>query len=129
MPRTPPPLGTVIAEREYKLVRAGQRGKRVVVRFGAPVPDPSAPGTDWMCPYALVVSGKAQVRAVFGVDSLQALELALRLVPTLLAVLARDEGGELHSFGVKDTSLPRTGRTADGRAGPDGPGPRGGRGA
>lgn len=107
MTRTPPPLGTVIAEREYRLVRAGQRGKRVVVRFGSPVPDPSAPGTDWMCPYALVVSGKAQVRAVFGVDSLQALELALRLVPTLLAVLARDEGGELHSFGVKDTSLPR----------------------
>ena len=102
-----PPLGTIIAERHYRLDRGRSRGMRIIVRIGAPVRDPNPPGRDWACPYEVLVSGKRRQRAAYGIDSFQALELALRIVPTELASAARRHGGEVHLFGALDPSVPR----------------------
>ena len=101
-----PDLGEVIAERSYQLKRKAKRGMRVIVRVGTPVPDPNPPGRDWACPYEIIVSGKSKTRVTFGVDSMQALELTLRILPTHLAVLARAQKGKIYRFGQPDTTIP-----------------------
>jgi hypothetical protein len=44
-----------------------------------------------MCPYQVSCVGDKRVRAAFGVDAMQALVLALHLLPTELRALAREE--------------------------------------
>ena len=102
-----PPLGKVIAQRRYRLHRHGKRGMRIEVRVGCPIADPNPPGRDWACPYEITVSGKARLRAAYGVDMLQALELVLKILPSHLASLARQYDGEIHLFGALDPSIPR----------------------
>jgi hypothetical protein len=97
----------VVAERNYRLHRRAKRGLSVQARIGRPIPDPNAPTIAWACPYELLVSGKRRPGAVYGEDSLQALELALQLLPTLLGSLAREYDAEVHRFGSLDRSIPR----------------------
>lgn len=80
---------------------------RIEVHVGCPVADPNPPGRDWACPYEITVSGEPRLRAAYGVDALQALELALKILPVELASLARQHQGEIHLFGALDPSIPR----------------------
>lgn len=80
-----------IAELRLQLMRRGSKRKSAVhVTIGAPQPD----GNDWYCPICLkgLIGGKE--RRIFGVDSWQAIILALRLAETILQHEVR-KGGKL----------------------------------
>ncbi|MFB7122079.1 DUF6968 family protein [Kitasatospora sp. NPDC056273] len=78
-------LGRAVASRE--LVFTAPDGTRVpvLVEVGVPSRDPEGP--DWYCPYRITGHpGIAdRVTAIFGVDSLQALQLALTCLPDELS--------------------------------------------
>lgn len=85
-------LGTVVASRTLRYKPREGDVKEVVVRLGLPVPDESS--GDWVCPYH--ISGiyvRSKVRAVFGVDSMQALILALHALPVELQAEAAGNQG------------------------------------
>ena len=75
-------MGDVVAERT-EAFGAGAAVREVTVRIGRPRRDPDPPG-DWRCPVRLIGGDHDAVRWVHGVDSLQALALALRLAEILL---------------------------------------------
>jgi hypothetical protein len=68
-------LGQVIARRI--LSEQGVVGRKVVVSIGLPRPDPLK-GGDWECPFLIEGVGKSEVQKAFGVDSLQALIIAIQ---------------------------------------------------
>jgi hypothetical protein len=86
-------LGEVLASRTVRFRLNNGQPIRLAVTVGRPVPDPEAPYQDWFCPFQITGVGDEVVRAVFGVDAMQALILALHTLPTELRALARDESG------------------------------------
>jgi len=77
-------LGTVIAERRLRV--RGQPDLQVWIRIGMPRPFPDAAQGDYYCPYQITGIGSEKVQRAGGVDALQALELALHILPTELDV-------------------------------------------
>ncbi len=73
------PLGAVVARRELRT-----RGAAVVVFVGAPVH--VGDGWDWACPYRIEGLADVVEGRVFGIDALQALQLA---TPALRGELER----------------------------------------
>ena len=65
-------IGRPIAERVLSIEGSAET---VSVRLGEPQPFPD--GQDWYCPYEVVHGDQKMVRFAAGVDSLQALQLAL----------------------------------------------------
>ncbi len=78
-------LGEIVAERQIEGVAPDGSHFEVVIRFGAPRPDPLSSNGDWECPHQIVGLGDDTVQAVYGVDSLQALLLSVFAVRTKLA--------------------------------------------
>ena len=72
------PLGDVIAER---VLDAKKDGKSYVatVRIGRPMKSADAPG--YQCPYQVAGIGDDVVRSAAGEDSMQALWLAIQILP------------------------------------------------
>jgi hypothetical protein len=77
LPRTVP-LGRVIATRRFRLRR--QPDTTVELRIGTP----REMDQDAYCPVQLVGVGDEKVRPIFGVDTIQALQLAVRYLEPLL---------------------------------------------
>ena len=100
-------LGTVVAERQLNLV--DQPTTDVRVRIGMPQPFPGSRG-DYYCPYQITGVGAEKVKYVGGVDSLQALEMVLLILPAELEVLARKhalrwEDAPVGEFGFSERLL------------------------
>lgn len=70
-------LGTVVAERHFGARNVAGEEREVVLRIGAPIPDPR-PGGDWCCPYQITGLPHNRASRAFGVDPLQAFLLALQ---------------------------------------------------
>lgn len=66
-------IGTVIAKREFQ---AGQA--KIIVLIGLPQKFPRE--TDYFCPYQIVGLGSGRVRRAGGVDAVQALQGALKMI-------------------------------------------------
>lgn len=79
------PLGSVIAQRSVTYERNG-KAYEVHVHVGAPMKRVSVDaGTeDWYCPFRISGIGVDGVHAAFGIDSVQALHLALVLAGQIL---------------------------------------------
>jgi hypothetical protein len=84
-------LGPIIAERRLRVT--GRSELDVRVRLGTPRPFPDAPYGDYYCPYQIVGVGNEKVRYAGGVDAIQALELALHILPTELDALRQEYPG------------------------------------
>ncbi len=84
-------LGDVVAKRRLRVT--GQPDLEVWVILGTPRPFPDAPHGDYYCPYQIKGIGDEKVRHAGGVDSLQALELALHILPTELDRLRKEYPG------------------------------------
>jgi hypothetical protein len=90
----------VIAERTLRLARTGRRATTVRVRFGKPVRCRRPVHRDpWWCPVEIRGLGDPALRAIAGVDSLQALVLALEFVSRVLPSEARRAGGHIEWLG------------------------------
>ncbi len=101
-------FGRAIAERTYHL-QTPTGVRLVTIRIGQPVPDPK-PGGDWLCPVAFRGAPRGRLpsgtQAVYGVDALQAMVLALGYAQQTLAQLQRESGGKLTWLGSADLGLP-----------------------
>ncbi len=76
-------MAEVIAERELEVTESGGGKRRAVVRIGKPVPD-AAPGGDWCCSVQISGLGDGKIRQAHGQDSFQALQLAVKMIRSLL---------------------------------------------
>lgn len=70
-------LGQVIASRRFRIPRDDRRFAEV--RIGLPVAD----GRNAFCPVQLVGIGDERVHRIYGVDSVQALQLATRMLEVM----------------------------------------------
>jgi uncharacterized protein DUF6968 len=86
-------LGDTIATRKLRFKRADGVVVDVLVALGKPVPDPRHAQGAWMCPFQIRGVGDLKTRAIYGVDTMQALILALHILPPDLAARARESGG------------------------------------
>lgn len=75
------PLGNIIAERVLN-AKKGSRSYVATIRIGQPVKSADAP--DYRCPYQIAGIGDDVIRSASGVDSMQALWLAIQLLPVEL---------------------------------------------
>ena len=93
----------VIATREFE---AGA-GRTIVVELYAPEPDPE-PNGDFRCGHRISGSGwgEGKVRYTFGVDSMQALFLALQMIGALLYTSEEAKAGHLTWLGGTNLGLP-----------------------
>lgn len=94
-------LGDIVAERQIEGVAPDGSRLEVVIRFGAPRPDPLSSNGDWVCPHQIVGVGDEEVSAAYGVDSLQALLLSVYAVRVKLA----ESGGTLDWLGMPELGL------------------------
>ena len=69
-------LGAVIASREMEFRYEDGRTERFLLRVGMPYE--YGDGFDWCCPYELATESDRKLFGMFGIDSLQALELTMK---------------------------------------------------
>ena len=100
MPEIPDP----IAVRELEAAGAGDELRPVFVRFGRPERDP-APGGDWQCAFQITGLGEDDVECAFGVDSVQALQLAFQAVGARLFA-ADGRGQSITWLGMREVGFP-----------------------
>jgi hypothetical protein len=87
-------VGQVIATRTLHVLGSPQERLTVKIGFPRAVSD----GNDFFCPIQIVGDGEDRVFAAMGVDSLQALDLALKSVATRVDSLNRSLNGRLRWF-------------------------------
>jgi hypothetical protein len=92
-------VGTVIAIRELSL----SSGQSVTVLIGKPERFPDLP--DFYCPYQILGLGLERVRRAAGVDAVQAMELAHKLIGADLYTSKEYRAGELHWLEPGDGDL------------------------
>jgi hypothetical protein len=86
-------VGDVIAVRRFSF--ANEPTRSIVVKMGKPQPLPEALGDDHFCPIQIIGAGSETVKYAAGVDAFQSIELAFRLIGTLLSALNRKHNGQL----------------------------------
>jgi hypothetical protein len=97
-------LETVMARRQY--FDANDEGKTpiVEVEIGIPLPSPHAPN-EFMCSFRIRTAGEGKIETVYGVDELQALQLALGYLAATLRRLSGTLGMKLHWIGDENGDL------------------------
>ncbi|MFD1152276.1 DUF6968 family protein [Saccharothrix hoggarensis] len=98
-------LGEVVASRRVECVAPDGTRTSVLIRIGAPRPDPLSDHGDWCCPHQILGLGDEAVGASFGVDSLQALLLSVYGVRLKLAARAEEASVTLDWLGLPDLGL------------------------
>jgi hypothetical protein len=71
-------IDIVVASREMELRFEGGRTETFLVRVGMPYE--YGDGFDWCCPYEIGTESNRKLRGIFGIDSTQALELAMKII-------------------------------------------------
>lgn len=80
-------MTSTIAERKIDCVSPSGKAGFLRVQIGRPVRDPDPKG-DWYCPIRIRGIGKDRVHMFFGVDALQALQMALSILDTEVRTFA-----------------------------------------
>lgn len=93
-------LGTIVARRELTLDSSG----KVTVVIGQPYPVDD--GRTYFCPYQITGIGRGSVRRTGGVDSVQALFLALQMIGTDLYTSDEYQAQRLNLDGDVDLGFP-----------------------
>jgi hypothetical protein len=97
-------LGTVIARRDYFSAERQNSAPSVVVEIGAPAKSPHADG-EYMCSFRIKSSRSEHSQTIYGIDELQALQLALGHAEAHLRRLSSSEGLDLHWVGGVEGDL------------------------
>lgn len=89
---------SVIATREFDFIQNGISSK-LVVEIGTPIQDvETVAGLDWRCPVRFTKDTSVQERRACGVDSVQALQLALQLVHDEVRRMTEDKNCQILLF-------------------------------
>ncbi|MDI7182678.1 DUF6968 family protein [Leptospira santarosai] len=86
-------LGTVIAERKLSL-KVGRKKQTVLIRIGKPKIS-NDPKMDWYCPFQISKIGLDTIKAAHGIDSIQALLLAMKMIEAILVHFQKSNPGKL----------------------------------
>ena len=103
------PFGRRIAHRSYQARRRGGRRRTVIVEIGTPA---AVPGSDWGCRVRVRGLSEPIDQTIFGVDSLQAQELALMYSGVALSSSAEFRAGKLELWGEACNEPVRPGPSA-----------------
>jgi hypothetical protein len=95
---------SLVACRDFTLRRP--RGRRRIVRALVARPKPFDDGNGWNCEYQILGTGTEKVRHAGGVDSVQALYLALHLIAADLMTTPEYQKGWITWDGSRDLGLP-----------------------
>lgn len=71
-------IDIVVASREMELHFEDGRTETFLVKVGMPYEYGN--GFDWCCPYEIGTESNRSLRGAFGIDSIQALELAMKII-------------------------------------------------
>jgi hypothetical protein len=94
-------VGEVIASTTLQLQKSGTQDVEIRVSIGKPQPfHPERGGDDCLCPYRIEGGGFESFSRVGGVDSFQALELALQMIASDLQRFQKTSGGKLTWYGA-----------------------------
>ncbi len=96
------PFGRCTAMRAYRARLANGRSRPVKVEIGTPV---AVPGSDWGCRVRIKGLSTPVDRGVYGVDAVQALELALIYSGPALSASAEFRAGRLEWWGERVIGL------------------------
>jgi Domain of unknown function (DUF6968) len=99
-------IDDVIAARELQLTD-GDQVRTVTVRIGTPILNPGGEG-EWACPYQIQGLGDEVVRAVLGLDSVQTLQLVMRVLGGTLAGTKEAQDGRLRWLDSPEFGFPTT---------------------
>jgi hypothetical protein len=86
------PFGRCVASREYGWRPKKGRARKVKVEIGTPV---AVPGSDWGCRVRISGLPERIDRGIFGIDAIQALELALQFSGKELLRFVRSRKGQV----------------------------------
>lgn len=102
LPFTPKGFSKTIVKRVYQ-VGSGGKQQDIVLEVGRPVQDViTVDETDWRCPIKLTFGKRVIENQAIGVDSFQALQLAIdQLVEIELKAISRETGEDITFFGEK----------------------------
>ena len=92
----------VVAERTFEIDRDGER-QDVLVKVGRPVIDEA--GESWICTYEIVLGDECRADTSHGIDSMQALQLAISTLDVELKAKAESLGGKLYFLGEPISSV------------------------
>lgn len=95
-------IGDVIAERELLLSKGGSGARTVIVKLGMPRQFPD--GTGYYAPFQVTGVGSEKVRYAGGIDAIQAIQLAMKMVGAYVSALT-NEGGDLRWEGGDNGDL------------------------
>ncbi len=96
-------IGVIIATRRYFLAGKRDNQPEIVVQIGKPQPFPNA--VDFFCPVQLIAPSINKLSYGAGVDEVQALQLALKLIASELEILNKEYQGALRWIGNEDGDL------------------------
>lgn len=97
-------LGTVIARRSYFRASDESQTPIVQVEIGKPEPSPHM-AQEFMCSFQIGSGGSGKIEIVFGIDELQALQLALGQLKFRLQRLNETIGLQLRWIGDENGDL------------------------
>ncbi|HTD21961.1 MAG TPA: hypothetical protein VK738_04870 [Terriglobales bacterium] len=96
-------IGAAIATRRYFVVGDRHNETKIEILVGKPQPFPNA--SDFFCPVQLKGAGINKLSYAAGVDEVQALQLALKLIGAELDILNKEYQGTLRWIGNEDGDL------------------------
>ena len=102
------PFQEAIAERQLLFTAADGSTRDVLVQIGRPVKDPEDTGNA-LCPFRVLGFEEPDTFVAGGVDSVQALILALEVLTDYLAAKARTRGGSISFLGSSHLGFPPLG--------------------
>ncbi|PLY39640.1 hypothetical protein CSZ94_25325 [Janthinobacterium sp. ROICE36] len=80
-------IDIVVASREFEFRLEDGSTETYSVRVGMPYERDD--GFDWCCPYELGTASSRRLRCAFGIDSIQALELAMKIIKVEIEIWER----------------------------------------
>jgi hypothetical protein len=96
-------LGAVIASREMEFRYEDGRTESFFLRVGMPYE--YGDGFDWCCPYELATESDRKLFGMFGLDSLQALELTMKTLDVEIEYWEKAKNGKLFFLGEEGAGI------------------------
>jgi hypothetical protein len=97
-------IDDIIATRSIEvLTKEGSPERTMTVLIGRPTQEPTG---EWRCPYQIIGDGSEHPFGALGLDAVQAIELALKIIGARLAATTEAREGRLRWAGERDLGFP-----------------------
>ena len=96
-------IGAVIASREMEFRYEDGTSEKFLLKVGMPYE--YGDGLDWCCPYELGIESNQKLFGMFGIDSLQALELTMKTLKVEIEYWERNRKGKFFFLDEEGSGL------------------------